>query len=608
MKLTKVCIALAFAAAFTACQNNASEDDLLKLEKEIAGATSNQNASDSEIEALRAQITALVTSGNASQAEIDAAEQRLEELAAEADASQAEIEAAEATIEDLAAQNGASQAEIDALMAQIDALLSAQQEFPNFSNANALVRTLPGFENIQISTLISSTDILAPTNPIVGRNNFQLAGSADGAGFLKDGDGFMYVVNCEDSYAVARIKLDANLKPISGDYLLNSEVADVSRQCSATMWEKEIHGGDQDLFLSASEAFHFDVKGIDPRVEVPTPTADFGLDALGEFGWENATPLPKDAYPGKTVIIGGDDDSGDFTAFGQVSMYLSENGDADFENGKIYVLRTKQFTNNSGATINAVADTAYNEEDFDLQTAYEVEFVEIVDGKDKTFLEMGQACLDVFATQFMRVEDVDYQKGSAENGRNVFFAVTGRGGGRGTFNDFGSAYKLELDPSNPLEGVMTKIINGNEGGNLPELMSPDNITVTENYVYLQEDPNSGAVGEKIHTAYIYQTDLNGNNTVPVFEFIIDSSLALDPSDVEVRDAEYGALIDISDKIGKPDTFLLALQPHYWENPNFQNLDGHDRSMDQVCDPRSSRFCSREDDQASQIVILSGLPR
>lgn len=110
--------------------------------------------------------------------------------------------------------------------------------------------------------------------------------------------------------------------------------------------------------------------------------------------------------------------------------------------------------------------------------------------------EMEDACVAVNASAFMRVEDVDYQKGSAANNRNVFVAVTGRGPGRGTYNDWGgTAYRLELDEDSPLTGKLTQIVSGNTDsnnmdGNLAELQSPDNICVTENFVYLQEDPNS----------------------------------------------------------------------------------------------------------------------
>ncbi|RZS93645.1 hypothetical protein [Aquimarina brevivitae] len=457
--------------------------------------------------------------------------------------------------------------------------------FENKSSIAPLVALAPQFNYVDAYSLISTPDVVDGT--------FQLAGSADGAGFLQDGDGYMYVVNCEDSYAVARIRFDEFMNPIAGDYLLNSGVADFARQCSGTMWEADIHGGTQDIFLSASESINYDVKAIDPRVTTPTPTADFGLDALGEFSWENATPLPQNAYPGSTVIVGGDDDSSD--SEGQVTLYYSQSRDDDFENGKVYVLKLKEVSDGAGGVQPVAYATAYNESSLDFGASYDIEFVEIPNGRDLTKSEMEAACNDVFASQFMRVEDVDYQKGSDANGRNVFFAVTGRGPGRGTYNDWGTVYKLELDPASPLTGKLTQIVSGNTDtnnmdGNLPELQSPDNICVTENFIYIQEDPNSFSRG---HTAYIYQTDINGNNPVKVMEMIVRQDLAQDFS--TGASGEYGALVDISDKVGVPGTFILALQPHYWRNDEFRNLDGHQNA-------------SFEDNQASQIVILKGLPR
>ena len=277
-------------------------------------------------------------------------------------------------------------------------LIASEIMFENKSNLAPLVAMMPQFNYVEAYSLISSSDTLG--------NDFKLVGAQDGAGFLKDpeSDGYIYVVNSEDAYAVSRIKLDANLNPISGDWLLNSGVADFARQCSATMWEAEIHGGASDIFLSASESINYDVKGIDPYIVTPTPTADFGLDALGEFSWENAVPLPKNAYPGKTVIIGGDDDSSG--SEGQVSLYYSETGDADLTGGKIYVLRFKQISDGLGGVMDVTASTIYNESNLDFQTSYDIEFVEIVNGADMTKNEMEDASVNVFASAFMRVEKV----------------------------------------------------------------------------------------------------------------------------------------------------------------------------------------------------------
>jgi len=203
--------------------------------------------------------------------------------------------------------------------------------------------------------------------------------------------------------------------------------------------------------------------------------------------------------------------------------------------------------------------------------------------------EMETACSNVFASQFMRVEDVDYQKGSDANGRNVYFAVTGRGPGAGTYNDWGTVYKLNLDANNPLQGQLTQVVSGNtdtnnQDGNLSSLQSPDNICVTENYIYIQEDPNSFSRG---HAARIYQTDLNGNNPTAVLDLKVESNLS--PTGSTSLSGEFGALIDISDKVGVPDTFILNLQPHYWKSDDFISTN-------------------LPHNQGGQIVLLQGLPR
>ncbi|CAM4240242.1 hypothetical protein [Gillisia hiemivivida] len=417
--------------------------------------------------------------------------------------------------------------------------------FMDKSNTPPLVDISKNFSSLEAFAMVSTTDTLG--------GNFRIGGTADGSGFLEDGDDFIYVVNFESDRSIGRIRFDEFLNPISGDYLLDAGVADYARQCSGTMWESAIHGGGKDIFLSASESYHYQVKALDPRIEIPTPTASFGLEALGEFAWENAVPLPQKTYPGKTVILGGDDDSTD--SAGQVVLYYSENGDADFDNGKIYVLRTKQVSDGSGSQQLANSNEIYTEASFDFRKTYEIEFVEIENGRNLTQTEMENACIDNFATQFMRVEDLDYQKGKEENARNIFFAVTGGGGpASGTYNDWGTVYKLELDNDSPLTGKLTQIISGNTNtnnrdGNLGELESPDNLCVTENFVYIQEDPRSFLRG---HSARIYQSSLNGDNIKTVMEIA--------PRSNGQFKGEYGSLIDISDKVGIPDTFMLAIMP------------------------------------------------
>ena len=69
--------------------------------------------------------------------------------------------------------------------------------------------------------------------------------------------------------------------------------------------------------------------------------------------------------------------------------------------------------------------------------------------------------------------------------------------------------------------------------------------------------------------------------------LYESDLA--PSGSTGLSGEYGALTDISDKIGEPNTFMLNLQPHYWESDDFKST-------------------ALPHNEGGQIVLLKGLPR
>ncbi len=457
----------------------------------------------------------------------------------------------------------------------------------DFSVVEPLVSTFPDFSDVRASALISTGDIL----PTYDGNIFRIGGGADGAGAVINSDGnIALMVNFESHYAVGRLILDPQtLKPIQGDYMLNSSVSDYAAQCSGTMWEAAIHGGAENFFISASEYFHHSPKRIDIE-EIPNPSdSSDNLTALGRFNWENTLPLPAAAYPGKTVIMGGDDDRTD--SKGQIVLYYSTAGDADLNGGSIYVLKR------------VGANSIENEEDLAFGVEYNVEFVEIPNGASLTKSEMEDACIVANAFQFIRAEDLDYGKGSPTANRTVYFSVTGT---NNTSNNWGAGYKLVLDPVNPLVGKLTQIISGNTDtnnmdGNMPLLSSPDNVCVTENYIYWQEDPTTFSRG---HQAYIWQTDLNGNNAKPVLQIN-------QPSITSNFSGEFGALIDITEKVANADQsiFVLCLQPNYWTNTSFQGIDGHvltdftqhDGSFDGITNSQESSF-------GSQILILKGLPR
>jgi hypothetical protein len=105
------------------------------------------------------------------------------------------------------------------------------------------------------------------------------------------------------------------------------------------------------------------------------------------------------------LILGGDDDSTD--SAGQVVLYYSENGNLDFENGIIYVLKTKQISDGVESQQVDKNNPINTEASFDFRETYDIKFVKIENGMNLTQDEMEKVCIDVSATQFMQVEDLD---------------------------------------------------------------------------------------------------------------------------------------------------------------------------------------------------------
>ena len=76
------------------------------------------------------------------------------------------------------------------------------------------------------------------------------------------------------------------------------------------------------IFLTCGESGEESrTHGINPLDPVTNASLSRELSAFGRWSAENALPLPKSAYTGKTVIIITDNDSG--VSGGQVSLYMS---------------------------------------------------------------------------------------------------------------------------------------------------------------------------------------------------------------------------------------------------------------------------------------------
>ncbi|WP_366182507.1 hypothetical protein [Flavobacterium ovatum] len=436
-----------------------------------------------------------------------------------------------------------------------------------------------GFENLELFSLLSSDDIL-PESP-----NYVFGGSADGSGLLKNPDGtYTFLVNNEDNFSVSRITLDKTFKPVKGEYLLNSS-GGTWRLCGATMATPEEHGFGPYFLTCGESGEESRTHRVDPYGNVAGANITKELPAFGRLSAENALPLNKSAFPGKTVVVIGDDDSG--TYGGQLFMYVSDKL-GDLENGSLYMLKRN--------------DDNQREKDMAVGQDYAVSFVKINNHTTLTGAQINASVNTLKAVKFGRIEDLDYRKGSATSNRELYFNVTGQNT-TGTNADasrtkYGRVYQLNLDDNDPLKGTLKVVLDGDDRtGIAGKFQNPDNICVTTNYVYVQEDPNG--YGDETHDGYIYQYDI-AKKTLKVVVELDQRRTAVDAAKYNVGgtskfgDWEYGALIDVSDKIGVKDAFLLSVQPHTWTGTKYKGVDGGTVRLNEQ--------------QASQIVLIKGLPR
>jgi hypothetical protein len=436
-------------------------------------------------------------------------------------------------------------------------------DFSSHSSVPPFVYAMDGFEGMQISTLISSTDKLTQSP------NFVFGPQPDGAGFMKDpdSDGYIMINNHEIIQSVSRVYLDKTFKPVKGEYIVDG-LGGMTRLCSATLAMPEIHGFGP-MFLTAGESGEESmVHGIDPL----GPVSDKGrkdriLPALGKASMENAVPLPKGAYPGKTVILIGEDQSytTSHASAGQLIMYMS-NIVGDLSNGKLYALKR---TDNNQVEMSMAKGNSYD-----------VSFVEIPNAKNLTGAVINTTVNDLKAIRFSRVEDVDYRKGSNENAREVYFTATGQASANQPVEGYtmwGRVYRLKMSENNPLAGKLEVVAEGDSNpGN--SLINPDNLCVTENYVYIQEDGDSYYAAAQ-HDSYIWQHNIATKDTKPWLNMNHKREDAAwqaaynQTGELRKGSWEFGSMLDISDLVGVPGTFAVNVHPHTWQKDAFLNADG-----------------------------------
>ena len=446
--------------------------------------------------------------------------------------------------------------------------LESYSKTPTFLNKQA------GFENLKIYPILSSEDTIHGNIPFI------YGSGADGAGLLKNQDGtYTLINNIEGDYSIARITLDKNLKPIKGEYIVNAVATARTSQCSGSLITPEEHGFGP-LYLSGGEAGESS-RGVfvtDPYKDIKDASTAKLLTAFGQWSVENAVVIGKNAYPTKTVAFIGDDHGDNNTPSGQLGMYIGERG--DLENGKLYGLKVN------------LPEIKW-EVDMKEGVSYPVEFIEL---NEKQYDLLDAEAKNKGVMGFSRVEDIDWRRGSSEHNREVYFCATGRKTDAliGKGNLYGRVYKLNLDKNDPTKGTITCILDGDiPDGKAKAFHSVDNITVTENYAYIQEDPNGYFDNEdKKHYANLYQYNLKTKELKTVLE--CNQKLASETGYGNLEKIwEISGMIDISETTGLENTFLLITQNHGWDSEKFT-------------DPMTKSNPSNQD--GSILYIVQGLER
>jgi len=355
------------------------------------------------------------------------------------------------------------------------------------------------------------------------------------------------VTNHENTWAVSRVYLDKKLNPVKGEYIVDTD-GGMFRLCSGSLATPEEPGFPRATFLTTGDSNVNAMTHAIDMVSAAQPKDQSRVKpALGKFSGENAVPLPKDAYPGKTVIIIGED-----AGNGQVYLYVS-NTPGDLENGKLYVLRRVDQNQIETAMIKG--------------NTYNVEFVEVPNAKSLTGTEIENLMNPLKAIQFARVEDLDNRKGGGPNGRDLYFVATGMAGTtEKTY--WGRMNRLQMDAASPLMGKLQVVTDGADDPG-KDIINPDNVCATENFVYIQEDGDSFFPGAT-HNSWIWQYNIANGSKKPFME-MKNRSMAgtkYNPtSDMRYGLWEHGAKIDISNDIGVKGAFTINIHAHSWVEGN-----------------------------------------
>ena len=145
---------------------------------------------------------------------------------------------------------------------------------------------------------------------------------------------------------------------------------------------------------------------------------------------------------------------------------------------------------------------------------------------------------------------------------------------------WGRIYKLNLNAQNPTGPAKLEVVVDGAQDPGKYIVNPDNICVTDNYVYIQEDGDS-FYRDNDHDGRIWQWSINSptQRAKAMLEMNhrrdnASFNAKYNPRNVQLKSSwEYGAMYDISDLVGQANTFLVNIHPHTWQDDRFKNADG-----------------------------------
>ena len=320
----------------------------------------------------------------------------------------------------------------------------------------------------------------------------------DGLGAFSSADGLVLFANHEITSTgvgkfrnarVSRLVLDpATLSVLSGSYAVSGQRTSgnpigplVQRLCSAT-FNGAAEGFGAGWFFTGEESVGSTTGGMQLAVS-HDGTGVTQLPWLGRMAHENYISVP--AFGNKVVLLGTDDNNG----ASELYMYVANSaGDVLTGAGKLYAFASDQPTH-SGNLIKDQAITG--------------QFLEIPNpSADPGVLQTAADNLgDHGAMPFVRLEDINYSRSPDESGPAVYFVDTGNDATSGRVagkvnvtcnstpcDNYGSIYRMELNASDPTTDARLTLLARSRGVAMGDWASPDNISVSENSLMLQEDP------------------------------------------------------------------------------------------------------------------------